>query len=177
MLTHLLMFVNIGHIWLDLPGTVFFVTFLTTLLISGGVKNEIKKGGLGPVSNESLSRGIYRMFPLRVRNPWARATWLSLEFLLIWATPTIFAFAMACSAGWMTRNGDSTCQVSALWYIWMKGLYAGFTAAMVYPLAMLSGANRSHLPNYWYQVIHWWILSFPHNHLSHLRLSTHWVFP
>jgi sterol desaturase/sphingolipid hydroxylase (fatty acid hydroxylase superfamily) len=76
--------------------------------------------------------GIYRCFPLRTRNPWLRGFIIACIFMVIWAAPTIIAFAMACSAGWMARNGDSTCQVTALGYIWLKGLYAGIQTSFLH---------------------------------------------
>ncbi len=150
----------------DLVNTGFLVVWFTSLLATPGVRNAVRRGNATPVKPDSLERGIYRWFPCRVENVWARATLMALLFEFIFIAPSLVILGLACRFGWMSgANGDEVCQFSkvapsfraAAWshavqvnFVWFKGLWCGLLAGFAYPFLMLGAMNRNVIPEFIY---------------------------
>jgi len=132
----------------DLALTCFFVVFFTALINSYVIRGEIRKAKVIPIESMSVHGGIYRFFPMRVENIWARSLLFALEFFLLYLVPSFMALAVACESGWMKGpDGDPVCQMKANPnYFLFKGFWAAVLAGFAYPLVFLAGAKREFLP-------------------------------
>jgi len=135
---------------IDLCLTCFFVVFFTALFTSG-VKNEIKKGTVLPISENYLRKGIWRLFPLHVRSLGYRSLFLALQLTVLYFGFTLLLFSSICAAGSMGGDGK-VCQMSKINYCVFKGFWALIIAMLAWPLGYLGCINRTNLPVDVYEV-------------------------
>jgi len=125
----------------DLWMTSLFVVFFTTLLNTGPIRKEIKKGTITPLNEEELQHGVWRFFPFWVTNPAVRSLLFALELMLFYFGATLLLLATLCAAQVMGK----VCYINKTDYCWFKGAWTMVLAMIAYPLGYLGSINRANL--------------------------------
>jgi len=139
--------------FVDMGITSFMVVFLTSLCSKKPVQKGISQAKVGPVNDLELSTGIYRLFPLRVKNHCGRCFLLAIQFVILWFGATVLILYSMCEGGAFLgpeRNLEH-CFIKMTPYILIKSIWAGCLAAVIYPLAFLPAVNRANLSAEQYQ--------------------------
>jgi len=137
--------------WLDFMITSFCIVFINGMLIPFGVRRQIAKGIIIPVPNSHFKRGIWRIFPVTIKEPFARAFLLACELLIFYVGLTAIVLALLCSNHVMDMDINGHCYIKIPEYIFIKSTWASGQAVMAYPIILLSALNRSHVPDDVYQ--------------------------
>jgi hypothetical protein len=107
----------------DLVGTLFFLPFLTCLIVTPLVKRAARTGKVEWLSIAPGEHPVLRLFP---RSVWLRALLVGLGSVVLFGVPLLGLLALLGVEGWSVGM-----MVSA------KGIYAALIAALVTPYLAL----------------------------------------
>jgi hypothetical protein len=129
----------------DLLATTLLITWLSTVIATPGIRKAMKEGKTVPVEGTMLRGGCLTISPVRMLGTCTRSLLLSLWATVVIAIPFILLMTIVCAGGGMHGEG-SQCYMPQVDYIWLKGVYAGFVAMLVYPFILLSAINTQTIP-------------------------------
>jgi len=136
----------------DLFLTCFFVVFFTALVQTPGIRQELIKGKVLPLSDQQLARSFFRFFPVRIKSTFGRSFLLALEMCLIYYGLTLLILSTACAAGGMADGAGGVCHIPKQSYQWFKGTWAMVLAMIAWPIGFLGVINKSTLPQDVYEI-------------------------
>jgi hypothetical protein len=119
----------------DIVGTLFFLPFLTCLIVTPLVKRAARAGKVEWLSIAPGEHPVLRLFP---RSVWLRALLVGLASVVLFGVPLLGLLALLGVEGWSVST-----MVSA------KGIYAALIAALVTPylaLYALAGGEEPAAP-------------------------------
>jgi hypothetical protein len=120
----------------DVVGTLFFLPFLTCLIVTPLVKRAARTGKVEWLSIAPGEHPVLRLFP---RSVWLRALLVGLASVVLFGLPLLGLLALLGVEGWSVGT-----MVSA------KGIYAALIAALVTPylaLYALAGSEEPATPS------------------------------